>query len=708
MKFHLLIYVAIFQLSTTLYAQTHGVSGTVFSDKNGRGIGGVSVQAGKLKAQTDLKGWYTLAASEGDTLLFSRYGFRARKQVAADTLNVILNTNKITRPYGTADEEGFTGSAVVIPSDSWAYRSFTNPLQALQGAGTGIQTTSPEGAPGSAPGIRIRGTSFVGLLSYVGAALPESKIKPLYVVDGTEFTGELSDLNPDDIESITVLKDAGSLALYGSRAYNGVVMITTRTGAREKSAFTFGMEFGTAVNGVPSYNTVSPAEYYELSWQIHRNTLAYSNSNRVPLEVAGQIASGLLPRGAYGLQVYNGNYYQDVVQFLGNYNAFNVPDNELIGLDGKLNPRAELRYPKEELNWQDQVFRKGNRNEYRLAYSTVIRKLDVMASLNYLREEGWAYRSLLERYTGRLNLGYEVTRWLKTGIHLNIAQSDIDYATTDAEYSSPFSFARDIGAIYPVHLPDPKTGEVVHDAEGNKVYDTGNYSSIYGYSRNFRSGIHPILRNEQISDHADRKLTSGRAFINFSPLSWLRLDFNAGKQVVESKRNWEDNDPASKTKAWSKSRNSDYTINQTLTIFKYFHKAEFSLLAGHENFFYRTKGAGEGFAWNRLSESFELIHQSSSSFKQDWDSYFTKMQVSLFGKYYVEGISRKDKLKGYNESNSWSIGGSWRLNREKFFNIRSIDDLTLFASYGQLLPSQEASFRLNFPFFTKKISKKQK
>lgn len=671
MKLHLLLYLVIclFQLPHFLCAQSRVISGTVFSDKIQHGVPGVSVRAGKTIVQTNSKGRYYISALEGDTLVFSRYNFRGKEVIVQgdDTVNVTLSAYNLVVPYGTADEEGFAGSAVLIQPHFWNNRSFTNPLQALQGAGAGIRTTSPSGDPGSGPGVRIRGTSYL-----------ESSGSPLYMVDGVEFTGSFSDLNPDDIESITVLKDAVNRSLYGSRGLNGVVMINTRNGAGRKNAFDFSMQMGAATNGVPAYNTVSPAEYYELNWQAYRNSLVYSY--QLPVEVAGQIASGVFPRDASGRQVYNNIAYADVVQLMGNYNAFNVPNNALIGLDGKLNPAAVLRNP-EELNWIDRVSRTGKRNEYRMAYSRGMGKLDVMTSFNYLREEGWGYRSALERYTGRLNLNYQVTRWFKTGLRVTAARSDSDNASSGSDALDPFYFSRNVGPVYPVHLIDPKTGELVYDNQGNKVYDTGNFTDTYGLYRPFYPSYHAILDNERISDHTDRKLYSGRVFMNFTLLPWLRLDLNAGGDKVESQQKRINNSIRGDGSEFRyKSKNSNYTINQVLTVFKHLGNSEFNFIAGHENLKYNGKDSLETFF---LTDPLGPRSLSYFTLEQKWESYFTKINLNLSRRYYLEGTYRKDQRRKYNSSDSWSVGGSWRLDQEGFFNAGWIREMRLYTTYGR-------------------------
>src|SRR5690606_34412165 len=136
--------------------------------------------------------------------------------------------------------------------------------------------------------------------------------------------------------------------------------ITTKRGCEGKSGIDFEAQFATTTNVLPAYNTVDAGEYYQLSWQALKNSYQYGNG--IPNDIASMLASGQYERNASGSQVYNGETYQDLVEFLGNYNAFNVPNSELIGLDGTLNPNAQLKYA-DDLNWLDQSSRTGRRNE---------------------------------------------------------------------------------------------------------------------------------------------------------------------------------------------------------------------------------------------------------------------------------------------------------------------------------------------------------
>ncbi len=663
MKLHFLIIISLVQLFQTLYGQSRIISGTVFPGEIRQGVAGVLVKTKKLSVQTDSKGRYRIAASEGDTLVFSGYGFHPKQLIAGseDTLDVLVNTHQIVTPYGTADQEEFTGSAVLIRPYLWNNCSFTNLLLALQGAGAGVRTTSPSGDPGSEPGVRIRGTSLL-----------ESAGPPLYIVDGVEFTGNFSDLNPGDIESITVLKDAVNRTLYGSRGLNGVVMIKTLTGAGIKSNFDFSLQTGTASNAVPGYNMVGPAEYYELSWQMYRNFLFHKG---IPMDVSAQIASGVLPRDAAGRQVYNNEGYVDLIWMLGGYNAFNVADMELIGVDGKLNPAAVLRNP-EELNWMDRVARTGRRNEYNMTYSTGRGKMDIMTSLNYLREEGWSNWSALERYAGRMNLNYQATRWFKAGLRLTASRNGSDHVNaTPANALNPFYFARNIGPVYPVHIIHPETGE--------RIYDIREITDSQSPLRPFYPTYHAILDNDRISDHTVRKLYSGRAFMNFTFLPWLRLDLNAGGDQSDSKQERISNDlRAGRSETLHKIKNNSYTLNQVLSIYKFYNDIEFSLVAGHENVFYNGKDSLITIINVSSDPANITASQNYYRIKQKQDSYFVKTGVGLFRRYYLEGAYRNDRYSGLTSSGSWSVAGSWNLAGEDFFNLSWMQEIRLYTTYG--------------------------
>lgn len=394
MRIKLFFLVAGFLLSAQLFAQ-RTVTGKVTGD-DGSALSDVSVmvKGTSTGTTTNASGNYSITVPSGsNTLVFSSVGRIDQEGVipTSGILNVTLAPTAesmdevIVVGYGTVKKSDFTGSAVSVSEKDIDKRPISNVLVALQGSGPGIQTTAPGGGPGSSPGVTIRG---IGTYSASSSAL--------YVVDGVEYMGGMANINPDDVESITVLKDAATIALFGSRGANGVVMITTKKGKGKKGTFGAKVQFGFNKNGAPAYNTVNPGEFYELMWESYKNSIHYKD-NGVPLDIAAQIASGKYTRNADNRQEYNGIEYDDIVEVLGNYNAFNVPNSDLVSIDGKINPSASLLYA-DDLNWLDQASKAGKRNEYGITFSGGSDKTDVYASINYLQEEGWGLNSSMDRF----------------------------------------------------------------------------------------------------------------------------------------------------------------------------------------------------------------------------------------------------------------------------------------------------------------------
>ncbi|RYE24650.1 MAG: hypothetical protein EOP45_05595 [Sphingobacteriaceae bacterium] len=211
------------------YAQNITVTGTVTGKDDGLPIPGVSVtiKGTKLGTQTNTTGRFSLSVpSNSSVLVFSFLGYSTQEANANGNLNISLTsaTNQlnevtITVPYGTANRETFVGSAASVSSKDLTNRAVTNPLSALAGVAPGIQVNPASGQPGGAPAIRVRGFGSIN-----------SSNDPLIIVDGVQYQGALNNINSEDIDNISVLKDASSTALYGAKAANGVIIVTTKRG----------------------------------------------------------------------------------------------------------------------------------------------------------------------------------------------------------------------------------------------------------------------------------------------------------------------------------------------------------------------------------------------------------------------------------------------------------------------------------------------
>lgn len=275
------------------WAQTIRVSGTVTDVANGEPVVGAAVQlkgSASTYALTDVSGKYTLSVPADAILTVSSLGFNpAEVQVNGRgvvdielTPEAQLLDDVLVVAYGTAKKESFTGSAGTVKSESLQKRTVANVSKALEGMVAGISTTSGSGQPGEGATIQIRGT---------GSIYAESD--PLYVVDGIPFNGELSALNPNDIENLTVLKDASAAALYGARAANGVIMITTKRGSEGHSVVNFKATVGLQSRSIRDYDTVNQEEFAELTWEALKNN--YVINGGYDLARAKTLASAGLP-----------------------------------------------------------------------------------------------------------------------------------------------------------------------------------------------------------------------------------------------------------------------------------------------------------------------------------------------------------------------------------------------------------------------------
>lgn len=682
---------------TAAFAQERAISGRVTSSEGGP-IQNVSVRAGRAATQTDAQGQYTIQAATGATLTFTAVGYGDVTAVvgSSNTINIVMTPSTqeidevIVVGYGTVRKQDFTGSAMTVTSKNLDKRPITNPLVALQGAGPGVQTTTPGGAPGSSPSVLVRG---VGSYS--------ADYSALYIVDGVEFTGGFANINPEDVESISVLKDASTIAIFGSRGANGVVVVTTKKGSGDRARLDAKVQLGVNQNGDPGYDVVNPGEYYELMWEAYKNSLIYATSaaEQVPADIAAQIASGKLPRNAAGQQVWNGRTFQDVVQYLGNYNAFNVANSDLVSVDGKINPSAQLRWA-DDLNWIDQASRNGRRNEYNVTFSNSInRRTDLYASLNYLDEEGWGLRSSMERYGARLNVNSQVTKWLKAGVNVFANMNKYNNAASGGGINNPFYFSRGIAPIYPVHLWDPVTGQPVYDDLGNHRFDYGNNVASHGLSRPFNQGRHAIAETLLNLDRSSRDFIGARAYMDFSILPSLTFSLSLAPEVTnngsESYENTEvgDGAPAGRYRqSWG--RTFGYTLLQSLRYINSFDKHNVNVFAAHEAFSTQSTGIsgmrqGQGFQNFLLFSNFTDINSLSSSLSERaMESYFTQAEYNYDSKYYVFGSVRYDGDSRFPVANRWSpfwsLGAAWRLERENWFNVDWVSGLKLRASYGRL------------------------
>ncbi|RUA10905.1 MAG: SusC/RagA family protein, partial [Flavobacteriia bacterium] len=642
------------------FAQNKTITGTVTTAPDGMPLPGanVIVKGTTTGVQTDFDGNYSISASAGQTLVFSYLGYKSIEQAVGNrsVINVSLEEDAqaleevIVTAYGTSTKEAFTGSASVIGAADLEVRNVTSPIAAIEGRATGVQFTSASGQPGSSPGIVIRG---VGTLN--------SSSDPLFIVDGVQYEGALNTINQEDIKSFTILKDAASTSLYGSRAANGVVMITTKSGKKGGIKVNASMQYGLVSRGIPAYEEVTPGQYYEVMWEALRNSgagggdPAYASAN-----------------------IYNS---------LG-YNPFNVPNDQIVGTDGRLNPNANVIF--KSLDWYDLMDRTGVRQNYNVNVSGGGEDHTVFFSASYLDEEGFVVTSGFDRLTTRLNAEFDVSDRVKIGGSANVTISESVGPSSAGTGSivNPFGFAKNIGSIYPVYVNDLQ-GNLVLDAGGNPVFDNGEgYPEYNTGSRPISQGRH-ALQELLLNDERDRDNTYGfRFFTEVEILDGLRARINYGRDINEGlEKEYENNiiGDAQPTGRYSEARNRRQVenFNQILTYTKSFndlHNVE--ITAGHESF-ERTFSGSTSLAISQTAEGiYEFdnfatpVSLGGSTTNKTLEGYFMRANYNFDNKYYISGSARRDGSSVFSKESRWgtfySIGGSWRIDQEAFLEDSSV------------------------------------
>ena len=683
-KFALLLLVTALIGVQVVNAQVRRITGTVTSEADGSSIPGVSVivKGTSMGTITNMNGQYTLDVPQDATaLVFSFVGMRtAEYPIVGNTVNAVLQTDVIgvdevmVVAYGTVRKSSFTGSAEVVGSEKIERIQTASVAKALEGAAPGVQVMGGTGQPGSSVAIRIRGIGSVNASS-----------APLYVVDGAPFDGNLNSINTNDIESVTVLKDATSAALYGARGANGVIIITTKKGGKGKSSINFKSSLGGVSRAIPEYDRVTPQEYVELMWEGWVNSRVIAGGST--REAAAALASGGTANGIVGR--------------LGYYNPFNVANDQLIGLDGKLNPNAQLLYYDD---WNDNLARTGLRQDYNLSMSGGDEKNSYYASVSYLDEEGMVKWSNYDRLTARVGASSQVNNWLKfDGVVSGSSSYQVGFLAEGTYTTNPFYYGRMMGPIYPIWQRDA-SGNIALDAAGNQLFDIGDYRRpAYGWGPN---KLRPYAANSNLMltlplDERSTKLNTVSARlgvdINFTRDLKLRVsgnhDINNFFYTTYQNHLYGDAQAVKgrSTKQYSNSTSS--TFNQVLSYNKTFGGHEVSVLAGHENYLYKSYNVSAtrtGFTIPTTQLVAGSVAEGSTGQADEYalEGYLFQTNYSLFDKYYVSGSFRRDgSSRFYKDSrwgSFWSVGASWRITEEAFMkNLTWVDNAKLKVSYGE-------------------------
>jgi len=679
MRIFLLLLLGMFVVCTNLLAQDRTITGRIV-DAQGSGVpnASVTIKGTALGTTTATDGAFTLSVPEtARTLIVSSVGFQNFEVSILNQSNVTVTLTSVVGSmdevvvvaYGAQKRESITGSVSTIGSKQLETRVTTNITQALAGAAPGISATSGNGQPGSSAAIRIRGFGSVNASS-----------APLYVVDGFPYEGFLGDLNTNDIETISLLKDASSTALYGARAANGVVLITTKKGKTAEPRVNIVVSSGFSQRGIPEYDRVGTNDYYPVMWQALKNSLQYPNSgtglseSAAAAQASATIANQLI------------------------YNPYNVPNGSIVGTDGKLNPSATLLY--NDFDWFGPLSQNGPRNEVSMSTSAKMNKSDYYISLNYLKDEGFVIRSDYERATARVSLNSQMKSWLRSGINLSGVIVKSNQASGDGGNTiiNPFVFARRIGPIYPVRAFST-TGTPVLDAEGNQVYDFGQHAGSINRPQGAFPGRHVIyetLLNQSISNRNSiiaRTFLEGKFLRDFTATANVGLDLNNTRGKGFQNRIVGDGVTAGGTSSTSSNEFRTISANQLLNYRRSFGAHDVGVLVGHENqwvneTYFNGNRRGMNLDGNVELINFVTLGGVNGSFDNlRRDAYLSRLNYGYNNKYFAEFSYRRDGSSRFAPESRWgnfySVGASWFIKRESFLtNVDWLNELKIRAAYG--------------------------
>jgi len=668
----------------TAMAQT-AVKGTVIAEEDNQPIIGATVRVvgTNVATVTDANGQFSLTCPKGkNTLQITYVGMEPLTVSAHANMKILLRNDKtalddvIVIAYGKTKKSAFTGSAAEIKAADISTHVASSATTSLIGKVPGLQATQSSGEPGSAPTIRIRGIGSISASS-----------SPLYIVDGAPYEGSIANINPNDIESISVQKDASASAIYGARGANGVIIITTKRARDGQDAkVNFDAKWGTNSRFIPRYDVITnPAEYYETHYKAMYNSQYYHD--------------GKTSAEAYAFA--DANLFNQNNDGLG-YQVYTIPTGEkLVGTNFKLNPNAVLGYSDGQYyytpdDWYDETFHSAFRQEYNASVTGATGRMNYFASTGYLKDGGIVNKSNYERYTARTNVDYQVKKWLKLVTAMNFSHVISQSPQYDGEWGGSgnlFYVVNNMGPIYPLYVRN--TDGSIKTQNGLTVYDSNQTNQLRP------STVGNAVRDNEVNETKFlRDMFQGQWGAIITPIDGLTLEANLAASSIHNRYNnlySTFGSMAADDGATDVYHTRAFTVNQryTATYDKLFGSNHINLLAGYEQYKYDYSYL---YGYNdHLYDPFigELNNATGTSNKQVssytnhymTEGFFGRAMYDYADRYFVNASLRRDASSafapGHRWGTFWSLGVAWQMNKESFMQgIDWLNLLKLKASYG--------------------------
>lgn len=588
--------------------------------------------------------------------------FAYAQQNPTDTTKVTDIEEVVMIGYSQVPKESYVGTASKVDAKAIDSKNVSTVSQALAGESAGVRVINTSGQPGTDATIRIRGFGSIN-----------GNRDPLYVLDGVPYTGNVSAINPEDIENMVILKDATATSIYGARGANGVVVMNTKKGRSNKSVIQLESKVGFNMALLPRYETIkSPEQYIGLSWEALKN-------------------QGRLLNNPNPIQYANNNIFGDA-GISPDYNLWGVTGAQLIDPStGQVRPGVGRLYDPE--NWEDYAFQTSIRTENNLSISGGSDKTTFYTNIGYLSDEGYSINSNFERYNGRLNLSHQAKSWLKGEFNLGYAYSKAKRNGQTSDSGSIFWFVDNIPSIYPLFLRDGNGNKVADPHFGGNQYDYGDGPNGRGFGALTNSIADATYNQNNFYKHE----LNANFFLKADITNFLSFENRIGGQYYNNSNDQVDNpyygNAASQNGYIFKTKTELMSYNwlQLLRFNKKFGDHSVQAFAAHEsnNWELKYMSAGRPNIIDMIPElNLGIGESQSSSYLNSYslESYFGQLSYNFQGKYFFDGTVRRDGSSRFlfDKWDTFASGGiGWLASRENFLaDNKTIKYLKLKASYG--------------------------
>ncbi|QNL49142.1 TonB-dependent receptor [Olivibacter sp. SDN3] len=657
--------------------QDSTITGTVRDDSDPPApIPGVSIQLkGANRATvTNENGTFSLPAKVGDVLVFTSVGYVTREFTVGDqspvsiTLNQDLNTLEevVLTGYSTQARKDITGAVAIVDVKELTKVQAPNVAQQLQGRAAGVTVTS-NNSPGGEATVRVRGFGTI------------NNNDPLYIIDGVPTKGGLNSINPNNIESMQVLKDASSTSIYGSRAANGVVIITTKKGTSGESRISFDSRVGVQTGKVNLGLIRNPQQFGDLLWTQLRNAGVLSNGNPSHPQFGNGpnavVPDYILAGSNYGL--FEGDPSVDPSRY--SYDADNF--------------YQIVRANKEGTDWHNEILRPALVQEYNLGATGGSDNGRYAVSLNYLNQDGVLDYTAFNRYSLRANTEFNVKKVVRFGENLELSYTENKgyyfnngtASTANNQDGNPIGNGYRIPSIIPVY---DIMGNFAATRAAGLGPATNPVAQLYRGRNNQANTLRAfgnVFAEADVFDGLTARTSLGFDYTNVNRVNYVLMDLEEAEiEAANSMTKANINDI---NLTWTNTLNYTKTFNEIHNV---------NVLAGTE----AIKAFGEDFSGFRntffsedpdymfLNSGTANINNSGAGYEWALFSIFGKINYSLKDRYLLEATIRRDGSSRFGANNRYgtfpAFSGGWRVSEESFLSeVSWLDNLLIRAGWGQ-------------------------